>query len=97
MPQISGEGSHSKADKQAAVSLISKPQISGVGSHSKADKQAAISQSKKYAVSLIIKPRISGAGSHSTLLESPPSLWSLACYYKGGPLRSKEVAPSLNC
>ena len=51
MPQISGAGSHSKADKQAAVSLpkkhavslISKPQRSGAGSRSKADKQAAVS------------------------------------------------------
>ena len=50
-PQISGLGSHSKADKQAAVSqpkkhavsLISKPKISGAGSHSTADKQAAVS------------------------------------------------------
>ena len=50
-PQISGLGSHSKADKQATVSLtkkhaaslINKPQISGLGSHSKADKQAPVS------------------------------------------------------
>jgi len=50
-PQISGQGSHCKADKQAAVSqlkkhavsLIRKPQRSRLGSHSKADKQAAVS------------------------------------------------------
>jgi hypothetical protein len=72
-PQISSIGSHSKADKQAAVSLpkkhavslISKPQISGAGSHSKADKQAAVSLPKKHAVILINKPQVSGLGSHS--------------------------------
>jgi len=50
-PQISGQGSHCKADKQAAVSqlkkhavsLIRKPQRSRLGSHSKADKQAPVS------------------------------------------------------
>jgi len=80
MPQRNGAGSHSKADKQAAVSLfkkhavslISKPQRSRAGSRSKADKQAAVSLPKKHAVSLISKPQRSGAGSHSTLLESPP-------------------------
>ena len=72
-PQISEAGSHSKADKQAAVSqpkkhavsLISKPKISRLGSHSKADKQAAVSQPQIHAVSLMSKLKISGAGSHS--------------------------------
>jgi len=71
--QISGQGSHCKADKQAAVSqlkkhaanLIRKPQRSRLGSHSKADKQAPVRQPKKHAVSLISKPQIIGAGSHS--------------------------------
>jgi hypothetical protein len=59
MPQISGAGSNSKADKQAAVNLpkkhavclISMLQISGAGSHSKDDKQAAVNLPKKHACS----------------------------------------------